>query len=92
MDEEMDLMLQRKSFVLETGEQEYQTPKAQVAFREEAVQEKSFRQMMSEGGSQIEMPNISLSAIANNIKENAKEMEIPRQKGRIFMSRYVAEG
>lgn len=91
MDDEMDLMIQRKSFVLETGKQEYDTKKDQTFFYEEEEQKKSFRQMLMEETEATEISNLSLTAIANNIKQSFREFEIPRQKGRIFMRRYVAE-
>ncbi len=91
MDEEMDLMIQRKSFVMETEKQEHQTQEAGTRLYEEKEQKKNFRQMLMEGTGVTETPGLSLTAIANNIQENFKELEIPRQKGRIFMGRFVAE-
>lgn len=91
MDDEMDLMIQRKSFVMETGKQEYQTPEARTFFQEEEEQKKGFRQMLTEGTNTKEISSLSLTAIANNVRQSFQEFEIPRQKGRIFMERYVAE-
>lgn len=47
--------------------------------------------MLMEETEATEISNLSLTAIANNIKQSFREFEIPRQKGRIFMRRYVAE-
>ncbi len=91
MDDEMDLMIQRKSFVLETGKQEYDTKEDKAFFYEEEEQKKSFRQMLMEETNAQEISGLSLTALANNVKQSFREFEIPMQKGRIFMGRYVAE-
>ncbi len=90
MDDEMDLMIQRKSFVMETGKQEYDTRETKAFSYEEGEQTKNFRQLLMEGTKVQEIADLSLTTLANNIKESFQEFEIPRQKGRIFMGRYVA--
>ncbi len=86
MDNEMDLMLSKKSYVMETAKQEFRMPEQEVPVHEEVkTRELKLGQMMENTSHQ---KKVSLDELARSLKEEPKDMELIRQKGRIFMRRY----
>lgn len=86
MDNEMDLMLSKKSYVMETEKQEFKLPEREVLTREETkTEELKLGQLMEQAPHK---QRVSLTAIAKSLKEEPKDMELIRQKGRIFIRRY----
>ncbi len=87
MDQEIDLMLQKKSQIIDTGMQEYRMPEKEVAAREEKQQERKLGQLVGEN---LESPSLSLDALEKSLQQESGDMDLIRQKGRIFMQRYEA--
>ncbi len=86
MDNEMDLMLSKKSYVMETGKQEFKMPEKEVLAHEETeTRELKLGQMMENTSHKRKL---SLEELEKSLREEPKDMELIRQKGRIFMRRY----
>ncbi len=85
MDQEIDLMLQKKSQIIETGKQEYRLPERETITRETEQKERKLGPLLE---STHENPSLSLDAMGKSLMEESKDMDLIRQKGRIFMQRY----
>ena len=90
MDSEMDLMLSKKSYVMETGKQEelLQQNMNQTKTKEEiGAEELKLGQVMNMTSHK---KKVSLEQIEKSLMEEPGNMDAIRQKGRVFMKRYEA--
>lgn len=85
MDDEMDLMLQKKSQVIDTGKQEYRMPEKTFSPREEMVRERKLGQMT---GTTSQNLTVSFGAVGASMLVETGDMDTVRKKGRIFMHRF----
>ncbi len=85
MDDEMDLMLLRKSQVIDTGMQDYQMPEKTFSTRQEMVQERKLGQMT---GATSQNLKVSFDAVGASMLGENRAMDTVRKKGRIFMHRF----
>ncbi len=85
MDQEIDLMLQKKSQIIETGKQEYHLPERETLTRETEQKERKLGPLLDRTH---ENPSLSLEAMGKSLMGEPKDMDLIRHKGRIFMQRF----
>ncbi len=86
--DEMDLMLTRKSHVIETAKQEDILPAKELAAPREESARMKIGQMMQQNYGKDQNQAASVDSLADSIKSETENMDSIRQKGRIFMHRY----
>ncbi len=85
---EMDLLLTRKSHVIDTVKQENILPERELAAPKEESAHIKIGQIMQRDYENNQNTDISFDSLVDSIKSEAEDMDLIREKGRIFMRRY----
>ncbi len=92
MDNEIDLMLTRKSQVIETNKQEYAMPEKEFRTHQEEAAQQKMGQMVQQNYKTGTKERLSFESIGDSMKSEVGDMDLIREKGRTFMRRYEWAG